>query len=103
MNENLNLVEILKNVQVGEKLYSPIVGEVELVSVSTKTNDKYPICVSYCHDDRYFLRKTEDMKKMRQMASASSFPLKTNVIGQNLRQISQSLIRIPCRNTIKFL
>lgn len=29
MNENLNLVEILKDCPVGTKLYSPIIGEVE--------------------------------------------------------------------------
>ena len=29
MNENLNLVEILKDCPEGTKLYSPIIGEVE--------------------------------------------------------------------------
>lgn len=50
MNENLNLVEILKNVPIGTKLYSPIFGEVELVDVSTYINDKYPIVVCYSND-----------------------------------------------------
>lgn len=33
MNENLNLVEILKNCTEGTKLYSPIIGEVEFKSI----------------------------------------------------------------------
>lgn len=33
MNENLNLVEILKNVPIGTKLYSPICGECELYQI----------------------------------------------------------------------
>ena len=41
MNENLNLVEILKDCPEGTKLYSPIFGDVELVNVY---NDRdYPI------------------------------------------------------------
>lgn len=57
MNENINLKEILKDCPKGTKLYTPLVGEVELVSVSTKTDDKYPIWVTYCHDDRYVFTK----------------------------------------------
>ena len=34
MNENLNLVEILKDCPEGTKLYSPLYGDVELVAVS---------------------------------------------------------------------
>ena len=41
MNENLNLVEILKNCPKGTKLYSPIYGDVELVKVSQFV--EYPI------------------------------------------------------------
>ena len=33
MNENLNLVEILKDCPEGTKLYSPIYGDVKLVKV----------------------------------------------------------------------
>ena len=49
MNENLNLVEILKECPKGTKLYSPIVGEVEF----QHTEDfDYPI-VTYCkHGNR---------------------------------------------------
>ncbi len=43
MNENLNLVEILKDCPKGTKLYSPALGEVELRYVEDNTN--YPIAV----------------------------------------------------------
>lgn len=42
MNENLNLVEILKDCPKGTKLYSTIYGDVELVRVYPK-DDTYPI------------------------------------------------------------
>lgn len=45
MNENLNLVEILKDCQKGTKLYTPISGEVYLNRVYCN-NDDYPIGVS---------------------------------------------------------
>ena len=60
MNENLNLVEILKDCPEGTKLYSPIYGDVELVKVH---NDGiYPIQVklrnytlySFAKDGRVF-------------------------------------------------
>lgn len=43
MNENLNLVEILKDCPKGTKLYSPLFGEVELECV--KDGNAYPIRV----------------------------------------------------------
>lgn len=43
MNENLNLVEILKDCPEGTKLYSPVYGDVELVSVSRNEEAVYPI------------------------------------------------------------
>ena len=51
MNENLNLVEILKDCPEGTKLYSPVYGDVELVKViqvedeilSSIEDDIYPI------------------------------------------------------------
>ena len=45
MNENLNLVEILKDCPKGTKLYTPISGEVYLNRVYCN-NDDYPIGVS---------------------------------------------------------
>ena len=43
MNENLNLVEILKDCPVGTKLYSPIYDDVELLSVRQNDCGDYPI------------------------------------------------------------
>lgn len=43
MNENLNLVEILKDCPNGTKLYSPIYGDVELVDVLRNEEEIYPI------------------------------------------------------------
>lgn len=43
MNENLNLVEILKDCPQGTKLYSPIYGDVELVNVLQGEDVEYPI------------------------------------------------------------
>ena len=43
MNENLNLVEILKDCPVGTKLYSPLYGDVELLSVTQNNGGEYPI------------------------------------------------------------
>ena len=43
MNENLNLVEILKDCKKGIKLYSPAYGNVELLSVRQNNCEEYPI------------------------------------------------------------
>ena len=43
MNENLNLVEILKDCPKGTKLYSSVFGEVEFDHINTHTN--YPIVI----------------------------------------------------------
>lgn len=43
MNENLDLTKILKDCPEGTKLYSPIFGDVELVSVSRNEEAVYPI------------------------------------------------------------
>ena len=45
MNENLNLVEMLKDCPKGTKLYSPIYGDIELVNVSQSKDELYPIRV----------------------------------------------------------
>ena len=45
MNENLNLVEILKDCPEGTKLYSPVYGDVELVNVSQYKGTLYPILI----------------------------------------------------------
>ena len=43
MNENLNLVEILKDCPEGTKLYSPVYGDVELVEVRLNSSSDFPI------------------------------------------------------------
>ena len=61
MNENLNLVEILKYCPEGTKLYSPIFGDVELVKV--RNDGDYPIEVKlsktttgeFTKDGRFFI------------------------------------------------
>ena len=50
MNENLNLVEILKDCPKGTKLYSTVFGEVELEKINNDENDKYPIFIRL-HDN----------------------------------------------------
>ena len=61
MNENLNLVEILKDCPVGTKLYSPIIGEVEFKRIKYC---EYPIVtcskngnriLSFTKDGLFFL------------------------------------------------
>ena len=54
MNENLNLVEILKNCPEGTKLYSTIYGDVELIRVNQNDDVDYPIKIKIneiYHDD----------------------------------------------------
>lgn len=43
MNENLDLVEILKDCPKGTKFYSPIYGDVELIRVRKNDDGDYPI------------------------------------------------------------
>lgn len=57
MNENLNLVEILKDCPKGTKLYLTIWGEVKLKKVE---NDTYPIGVENSMGHRFWL--TQDGK-----------------------------------------
>lgn len=44
MNENINLVDILKDCPKGTKLYSPIFGEVEFLKIKG-IYDGYPIVI----------------------------------------------------------
>ena len=68
MNENLNLVEILKDCPKGTKLYTPIWGEVVFIKVRKYKNCPYPICIntnaasSYTYlakDGRYLINREE--------------------------------------------
>ena len=51
MNENLNLVEILKDCPRGTKLYSTVFGEVEFDHINTHTN--YPIVIRLKGEEGY--------------------------------------------------
>ena len=50
MNENLNLVEILKNCPEGTKLYSTTYGDVELIRVNQNDDVDYPIEIKLIDD-----------------------------------------------------
>lgn len=54
MNENLNLVEILKDCPKGTKLYSPVYGEVELAEIDE--NGLTNICITYGDNCRAWIR-----------------------------------------------
>ena len=50
MNENLNLVEILKDCPKGTKLYSPIFGEVELDKIDIHSDPPIRVLCKYGKD-----------------------------------------------------
>lgn len=52
MNENLDLVKILKGCPVGTKLYSTVYGECEIIFISRRY--MYPICVKNSSGDHIF-------------------------------------------------
>lgn len=64
MNENLNLMDILKDCPKGYKLYSTIHGEVKFEQIIT--GEKYPIAFSYCDIacEYHIGRVTKDGKNM---------------------------------------
>ena len=55
MNENLNLVEILKDCPVGTKLYSPVFGDVELDNIDIHSD--HPIRVLCKYGDESFSKE----------------------------------------------
>ena len=55
MNENLNLVEILKDCPVGIKLYSPVFGDVELDNIDIHSD--HPIRVLCKYGDESFSKE----------------------------------------------
>ena len=58
MNENLNLVEILKDCPKGTKLYSPVYGDVELFSVRQNDCGDYTIEIKI--NERSYVNLTID-------------------------------------------
>ena len=57
MNENINLVELLKDCRKGTKFYSPICGEVEFVTIGGIFASNYPIKTTNNIDDFYFTKE----------------------------------------------
>ena len=57
MNENLNLVEILKDCKKGTKLYSTLYGDVELLSVQQNDDVDYPIEIKLINNSKDYLTK----------------------------------------------
>ena len=73
MNENLNLVEILKDCPKGTKLYSTVFGEVKFMGI--KENAPYPIIVKV--NDENFESFTDDGKiLLRSDGECTLFPSK---------------------------
>ena len=72
MNENLNLIEILKDCPSGTKLYSTIFGEVEFDHI--ENNSKYPIIIKTerCGIDRFSI----DGKRFFNCGECILFPSK---------------------------
>lgn len=71
MNENLNLVEILKDCPEGTKLYSTVFGDVIFVRLTSKSN--LPICIK----NRYSWYLTSDGKLMSEFdGECTLFPSK---------------------------
>ena len=103
MNENLNLVEILKGCPKGTELYSTVYGKVRFEWIGN--SDVCPIEIKFLNKFTNpsvisaYLEKTADVVLLM-MVSAPYFPLKTNEIGRSLKDsgISQrlkSLTQIP--------
>lgn len=90
MNENLNLVEILKDCPKGTKLYTPIWGEVVFIEVRKNKNCPYPICIntnaasSYTYlakDGRYLINREESeciLFPSKEQRDWSKFKVKSN-------------------------
>lgn len=87
MNEDLNLVEILKDCPEGTKLYSTVLGEVKLCTVNC--DNIYPICVKdnigntgWLTSDGKFIEKFDGecvLFPSKDQRDWSKFEIRTNV------------------------
>ena len=73
MNENLNLVEILKDCPKGTKLYSPLFGEVEFVKIDNDS-DIYPIVINATGD--YYVFTQQGKFNYKKQGECVLFPSK---------------------------
>lgn len=90
----INILEILKNVPIGTKLYSPLCGEVTLHEIDEKA--EYPISVS---DNGGHILFTEDGKYFTDCPEAECllFPSKENRDWNTFKVNKQSLpVDTPC-------
>lgn len=76
MNENLNLTKILKNAPKGTKLWSPIIGECELVEVNE--NRIYPIKCEALEDNCLWEFRSNGAFAIYKDAECLLFPSKEN-------------------------
>ena len=67
MNENLNLVEILKDCPKGTKLYSTVLGEVNFMGI--KENATYPIIVKI-NDENFEIIDTAGINRKSKLSDA---------------------------------
>ena len=86
MNENLNLVEILKDCPERTKLYSPIIGEVEFKRIKYS---EYPIVTCSKNVNRILLFTKEGLF-FSEAECIMLFPAKINEIGVNLKLRNRS-------------
>ena len=73
MNENINLIEILKDCPNGTKLYSPLFGEVEFVKIDNDS-DIYPIVINATGD--YYVFTQQGKFNYKKQGECVLFPSK---------------------------
>lgn len=77
MNENLNLVKILKDAPMDTKLYSPICGECELFQVNATSNTNPIVCVGFDDGIDYYFN-SDGTYTENEGAECVLFPSKEN-------------------------
>ena len=104
MNENLNLVELLKDCPIGTKLYSSAHGEVELEEVHLNSRTDYPIEVrlsnnvleGFTQDGRWFEKYNGEcmLFPSREQRDWSKFkPKKPKFDPKTLKPFDRVLVR----------
>ena len=94
MNENINLVEILKDTPKGTKLYSPLFGEVTIVSVECRLEKSHPIKIKDVNEVEYSFTKDGMYYPLYKDAECLLFPSKD--------QRDWSKFKAPCKKTGHF-
>lgn len=111
MNENLDLTKILDGCPEGTKFYSSDFGEVTFFKVSSHDWEWYPIWLHYrskvCSQPQILSLTKKGQNVYGYDGNALFSPLKTNVIGPNLKgsgtsQKLRSLTQKHCSRLIKY-